>query len=46
MTHRKENDFERVEGGALKRVGNRSNAKGESKIYIINKKGNEEGGMQ
>ena len=28
------------------RVGNQSNAKRESKMYIINKKGNEEGGMK
>ena len=46
MTYWKKNDFEKVEGWALVRVGNQSNAKGESVIYIINKKGNEECGME
>ena len=39
------NNFERVEGGELIRVGSQSNVKRESKIYIMNKKGNEEGGI-
>ena len=40
------NDFEKVEGGAQMRVENWSNEKGESKIYTINlKKENEEGRM-
>ena len=46
MTYWKQNDFERVEGGALIRVGSWSNAKRESKIYLMNKKGNEECGME
>ena len=40
------NDFERVERGALISVGSWSNPKRESKIYIMNKKGNEECGME
>ena len=46
MIYWKKNDFERIEGGALTRVGNWSNAQGENKIYIINKKENGEGGME
>ena len=37
--------FEKVEEGALIRVGSWSNSKRESKIYSMNKKGNEECGM-
>ena len=39
ITYWKKNYFERVDGGALIRVGKQSNAKRENKIYIINKKG-------
>ena len=38
--------FERIEEGALIRVGNQSNVKRESKIHIVNKKRNEEGRME
>ena len=46
MTYWKKNDFERIERGALIKVGNWNNTKRQSKIYIVNKKGNEEGGME
>ena len=46
MTNWKKNDFETVEGGAIISVGNRGKAKGESEIYIINKKRNDEGRME
>ena len=42
MTCWKNNDVERGEGGALIKVGIQSNAKRESKICVMNKKGNEE----
>ena len=45
MSYWKKNDFER-EGGTLIRGGNQSNVKRESKIYIIDKKGNEEDGVR
>ena len=46
MTYLKKNDFERVEGGALIRIGNWNNTKRESKIYLMNIKENEECGME
>ena len=46
MMYWKRNDFERVEGGAPVRVGNWTNGKRQGKIYLMNKKGNEEYGMQ
>ena len=46
MTYWKKNDFERVVGGALIRNGSWSNAKRESKIYIMNSTGNEECAME
>ena len=39
MTNWKENDFERVEGEAIIRLGNRDKVKRESTIYITNQKG-------
>ena len=46
MTYWKKNDFERVEGVALLIVGNLSDVNRESKMFIINKKGNVECGME
>ena len=46
MSNWKKNDFERVEGEALIRVGNWSNRKREHKIYLMTKKRNEECEME
>ena len=46
MTYRKKNNFERVKGVALLRVRGWSNGKRDGKIYLMNKKGNEECGME
>ena len=46
MTYWEKNDFVRVEGGALIRVGSWNNGKREGKIYLMNKKGNEECEME
>ena len=43
MTNWKKNVFERVEGGELMIVGNWGKVKRESKIYLINKKGDQKG---
>ena len=45
-TGKQKSDFERVEGGALIRVGSWINGKKKVKIYIINKKRNEEGWLE
>ena len=37
MTYSKRYDFERVEGGALIRVGSWSNGRREGKVYLMNK---------
>ena len=40
MTYWKKNDFKRIEGGALIRVGNHTNVKRKSNVYITDfKKG-------
>ena len=46
MTYSMKSDFDRAGGGALVRVGSWSNGKREGKNYIMNKKGNEECGME
>ena len=46
LKKREKNDFGRVEVGTLIRVGSWNNGKRKGKIYLMNKKENEECGME
>ena len=46
MTYWNRNDFEKLKERALIRVGSWSNGKRKGKVYFINKKENEECGME